>query len=98
MTGNEGSTTKRQRPAGHNATNLYEPLRQFNEHCFAALAALKACTRVMKKPNEEYCRLLIEEARALASQTIVERLSDSELAVATSTSRRRTALERRMSK
>src|SRR6185437_785000 len=80
------------------ASLLYAQLYEFNQHCVDALIALSQCKPAIHKSDEEYCRSLIQEARALASQSIAEWLSESELSAASSHSRRRIAIEKRMSK
>jgi hypothetical protein len=77
---------------------LYEQLRALNGHCQAALIALKGCKRAIPTSEWQYCQLLIEEARALASQSIIEWLNDREISIASIASRRRTVLEKRMFK
>jgi hypothetical protein len=75
---------------------LYEQLRELNQHCETVLRTLEACRRVIPKSERKYCRLLIQEARALASQSIVEFLNEREIAIASDVSRQRTLLEKRL--
>jgi len=78
--------------------SLYEMLSDFNVHCRAAVAALQGCKKVIPNQDRKFCRLLIEEARAVASQSFVESLSESETEIASAASKKRIALERRMLK
>jgi hypothetical protein len=91
-----GIHAARTEPAGKIV--LYDQLCALNRHCLSALLALEECRPAVPKREWQYCRLLIEEARALASQSIVEWINEREIGIASTISRRRTAIEKQMFK
>ena len=78
----------------------YDDLADFNRHCASASSLIEVIGRrgLIPKSDRIYYGALLEELRAALSQNVLERVSEAELAVASSASHKRLRLEKRMFK
>jgi hypothetical protein len=76
----------------------YERLSLLNQHCSAVTAILNFLGKrgAIPKRDSVYYRLMVEEVRALCSQSIVESLDGREVRIAASISSRRIKLEKQL--
>jgi hypothetical protein len=79
-------------------TEIYEQLRDLNQHCTAAIDLLAIFSRKNIVPCIEgtYYRAMLEEARASINQNVTEHMNNHEISAAAKADRKRLRLERKL--
>lgn len=88
------------KPSQSNVVEAYEQLSEFNRHCRGALELFDAfgSQQIIPRTEYRYYRALLEELRALVSQSATEFLSQHETSASAAVGRRRLRLEKQMLK
>jgi hypothetical protein len=78
----------------------YERLMLLNQHCAATVAILNALQAdgAISAKDASYHSLMIEEARALSSQCVLEGMDELEVQLSSAVSKRRLRLEKALFK
>jgi hypothetical protein len=81
-----------------NAAEIYEQLRDLNQHCTAAIDILAVFNRKELVPDIEctYHCAMLEEFRASISQNLTEYMNGYEISAAAKADRKRLKLERKL--
>ncbi len=83
-----------------NSDPTYQQLAQFNRHCADAQLLIEIFGKQQMIPQREcrYYSALLQELRALASQSVVEGIEQQEISRAASFGRLRSRLEKQLQK